>query len=130
VITAIAQPGRSNQSRCEAIQTRAMTGGSASGRNSNTWTIRRSENSAIVRASRRNSFDFSLEPAERDSPVTTLLEDCDDFRVLLTDGKFVASAGFDLRNDGAAVLSERWLDGARSAYDERSTIELSLSWEE
>ena len=48
----------------------------------------------------------------------------------LTDGKFVASAGFDLRNDGAAVLSERWLDRARSAYDERSTIELSLSWEE
>jgi hypothetical protein len=42
----------------------------------------------------------------------------------------VASAGFDLRNDGAAVLSEGRLDRARSVYDKRSTIELSLSWEE
>lgn len=58
--------GPSRPSSNPSTSSMMMTGGSASGRHSNTWTMRRSENSASVRASRRNASTRSLHrPAPR-----------------------------------------------------------------
>jgi hypothetical protein len=59
---------------------------------------------------------------ELDTPVTALVEEPDAYRLLLTEGRFVAAAGFEILDGGSA---------ARLAADRLATdrpVELRLTW--
>jgi hypothetical protein len=73
-------------------------------------------------------LDFSQADHERDSPAAALLEDFENFRFVLTDGRFVAGGGFDVPDRQYAVLSREWLDAAGKAYENRGRIDLVLTW--
>jgi hypothetical protein len=64
--------------------------------------------------------------AASDNPVTALLEDLDCYRFTLTDGRFVAARGFDLRNNGSVAVPVETPWDAIVANG--GILELSLSW--
>ena len=76
----------------------------------------------------RMRFDFTRELEERSSPATALLEDFENFRFVLTDGRFVAGGGFDVPDRRRAVISRDWAEAAGKAVSERRDIELVLTW--
>jgi hypothetical protein len=64
----------------------------------------------------------SVHEDDVDSPVAALVEELDRYRVVLTEGRFVAASGFEIEDDGAAV---------RLAPDRIPTdrpAELRLTW--
>ena len=73
-------------------------------------------------------FDFSKEPEPRDGPVPAMLQDLDDLRFVLTEGRFVAGGGFDVPDRMKASLSREWLAAAEKVMEARGEIELTLSW--
>ena len=76
----------------------------------------------------RMRFDFTRELEERSSPATALLEDFENFRFVLTEGRFVAGGGFDVPDRRGAVLSREWAEAVGRAVSEKREIELVLSW--
>ncbi len=81
------------------------------------------------RTSVRMKLDFSKEPKDRGSPVLKLLEDLDDLRFVLTEGKFIAGGGFDVPDRMNARLSRSWMAAAETAMEARREIELVLTWD-
>lgn len=77
----------------------------------------------------RIRFDFTREPEQREGPVVRMLEDIDDLRFVLTEGRFVAGGGFDVPDRTRAVVSREWLAAAEKALASRRAIELALTWE-
>ena len=81
------------------------------------------------RTSLRMKLDFSKDPEDRASPVLKMLEDVDDLRFVLTEGRFIAGGGFDVPDRMNARVSRSWLAAAESAMEARRAIELVLTWE-
>jgi hypothetical protein len=83
------------------------------------------------RGSLRIRFDFSREPEpeQQGGPVVRMLEDLDDLRFVLTEGKFIAGGGFDVPDRTKAVVSREWIEAAGKADDEKRAIELVLTWQ-
>jgi hypothetical protein len=84
------------------------------------------------RGSLRIRFDFTREPApgqQQGSPVVRMLEDIDDLRFVLTEGKFIAGGGFDVPDRARAVVSREWIEAAAQAEEEKRAIELVLTWQ-
>lgn len=59
--------------------------------------------------------------------VTGLLEDLDHYRIVLTDGRFVAATGFTLVDDGAAAVLA--MIPGNEVTDQTGPFDLTLSWE-
>jgi hypothetical protein len=76
----------------------------------------------------RMQFDFTRAVEERESPAAALLEDLENFRFVLTEGRFVAGGGFDVPDRTRAVLSRDWLAAVEKAMETRQTIDLALTW--
>ena len=76
----------------------------------------------------RMRFDFTRAVEERDSPAASLLEDLENFRFVLTEGRFVAGGGFDVPDRTRAVISREWLASLDKAMEARQTIDLALTW--
>jgi hypothetical protein len=76
----------------------------------------------------RMRFDFSREVETRDTPALALLEDLDNFRFVLTEGRFIAGGGFDVQDRARAAISPAWMQHAQEAVDARREIELVLVW--
>lgn len=81
------------------------------------------------RSALRVKLDFSKEPEDRASPVLKMLEDLDDLRFVLTEGKFIAGGGFDVPDRTNARLSRSWMAAAEAAMEARREIELVLTWD-
>jgi hypothetical protein len=77
----------------------------------------------------RMRFDFTREIEERESPALVLLEDLENFRFVLTEGRFVAGGGFDVPDRTRAVISREWMRQAEAAVEAKSEIELVLAWD-
>jgi hypothetical protein len=76
----------------------------------------------------RMRFDFSREVEDRNSPAAALLEDFENYRFVLTEGRFVAGGGFDVPNRTRAVLSREWIEAISRAVSDKREIELVLTW--
>jgi hypothetical protein len=76
----------------------------------------------------RVSLDLSSlddpEP-EIDSPVAALLEDLDRYRFVLTEGRFVGAAGFQVIENGSAATLQEIPDATLEA---RGVVTLTLTW--
>jgi hypothetical protein len=82
------------------------------------------------RSTLRIHFDFRAGTDERASAATVLLEELEDLRFVLTEGRFIGGGGFDVPvRGGAATLSGEWLSAAEDAMEARRTIDLVLAWE-
>ncbi|HJR60932.1 MAG TPA: hypothetical protein VJ813_16090 [Vicinamibacterales bacterium] len=81
------------------------------------------------RSTLRIRLDFAKDPEERASPVVKMLEDVDDLRFVLTDGRFVAGGGFDMPDRLTATVSRAWMAAAEKAIEAKRAIELALTWE-
>lgn len=81
------------------------------------------------RTSVRMTLDFSKDPVDRGSPVLKMLQDLDDLRFVLTEGKFIAGGGFDVPDRMNARLSRSWMAAAETAMEARREIELTLTWD-
>ena len=62
---------------------------------------------------------------EYDGPLTALLEDLPQYRVVLTEGRFVAAEGFAISADGAVATPQDWADSLETAV-----FRVSLTWVE
>ena len=76
----------------------------------------------------RMRFDFSREIEERDSPAAALLEDLENFRFVLTEGRFVAGGGFDVPDRTKAVISREWIARMEDALKAKQPLDLVLAW--
>jgi hypothetical protein len=84
------------------------------------------------RSSLRIRFDFSREPEPEQpqgGPVVQMLEDLDEVRFVLTEGKFIAGGGFDVPDRTKAVIAREWIEAAAKAEEEKRSIELVLTWQ-
>jgi hypothetical protein len=84
------------------------------------------------RGSLRILFDFTREPdpgQQQGGPVVRMLEDLDELRFVLTEGKFIAGGGFDVPDRTKAVISREWIEAAAEAEEEKRAIELVLTWQ-
>jgi hypothetical protein len=84
------------------------------------------------RGSLRILFDFTREPEpeqQQGGPVVRMLEDLDELRFVLTEGKFIAGGGFDVPDRTKAVISREWIEAAAHAEEEKRPIELVLTWQ-
>jgi hypothetical protein len=84
------------------------------------------------RGSLRILFDFTPEPEpgqQQGGPVVRMLEDLDELRFVLTDGKFIAGGGFDVPDRMRAVISREWIEAAAKAEEDKRAIELVLTWQ-
>lgn len=73
-------------------------------------------------------LDFSRPNRPSTSPAIRMAEEADRLRIVLTDGRFGPSVGFDVVDRKSATLADEWMTAAQSAFDRRTTIELMLSW--
>lgn len=78
----------------------------------------------------RIRLDFSQEVAERDTPVLSLLEDFENLRFALTSGQFAPGGGLDVQDRRFARISRGWSAQAAKAMEDRTGIELVLTWEQ
>jgi hypothetical protein len=62
---------------------------------------------------------------DTESPVTALLEDLDRYRFIVTDGRFVAAAGFDILEDGAAATLQ---EIPSETLEAGGMLKLCLAW--
>lgn len=76
----------------------------------------------------RMQFDFAREGDERDRPAAALLEDFENFRFVLTEGRFVAGGGIDVPDRHTAVISRAWIDHLGRAVEAKGQIGLVLTW--
>lgn len=88
-----------------------------------------SRESADERERLRIRLDFTQEVAERDTPVLSLMEDFENLRFALTSGQFVPGGGFDVQDRRFARISREWRAQVAQAMEERTAIDLVLSWE-
>jgi hypothetical protein len=66
--------------------------------------------------------DLSVEPAAEDSALDALIGNADDFRLVLTEGRFVSANGFTISGDGTVAVA----DGGKTPEGE--IVTLGLSW--
>ena len=66
--------------------------------------------------------DFSAEPGAEDSALDALIGDADDYRLVLTEGRFVSADGFTISGDGMVAVA----DGGKTPEGE--VLTLGLSW--
>ena len=76
----------------------------------------------------RIRLDFSREIDQHDRPATMLLEDFENYRFVLTEGRFVAGGGFDVPDRTRAVISREWIAAMNDALAAKRPIELALTW--
>jgi hypothetical protein len=76
----------------------------------------------------RVTLDFGHSVEARETPVSELFDEIDQFRFVLTEGRFGAVTGFDVSDGTSARLSHDWLERAEKASDGKKTIEFALSW--
>lgn len=81
------------------------------------------------RSTVRVRLDFAKAPEERDGPVVRMLDELDDLRFVLGEGRFVAGGGFDVPDRVRATVSREWLAAAGKAIETGAQIELALTWE-
>lgn len=77
----------------------------------------------------RIRFDFSRQVAQRDTPAAELLEGIEQFVFVLPEGGFVAGGGFDVPDRARARISKEWLGAVEAALEQRTTIDLILTWD-
>jgi hypothetical protein len=82
------------------------------------------------RSSLHMRFDFTREVEERETPARVLLEDLENFRFVLTEGRFVAGGGFDVQDRTRAVISREWVTNVEAARSAGREVELTLVWDE
>jgi hypothetical protein len=76
----------------------------------------------------RVRLDFSRPLEERQTPVSELAGAIEDFRFVLTEGRFGAVSGFEVTESVSARFSRDWMDRTEKAYEAKGTTEFSLSW--
>ena len=76
----------------------------------------------------RVRLDFSRPLEKKQTPASELAEAIEDFRFVLTEGRFGVVSGFDVTDGVSATLSRDWMDRAEKAYEAKGTIEFALSW--
>lgn len=76
----------------------------------------------------RMQFDFTRQIQERDGAASTLLEDIERFRFVLTEGQFLAGGGFDVPDRTKAAISREWMTRMEAALKEKRRIDLVLTW--
>lgn len=69
--------------------------------------------------------DLSGAPAVEDSALDALIGDANDYRIVLTEGAFVAASGFTISHDGMAAVVDR----GKAPEGEVLTLGLSWIWE-
>jgi hypothetical protein len=80
----------------------------------------------LVRIDAASAEREEAREGEADNPVNNLLEELDGYRFTLTEGRFVAAKGFDLRNGGSVAVPVETPWDAIVANG--GILELSLSW--
>jgi hypothetical protein len=88
----------------------------------------------LTRTGARATLTISVDVAaaladesERSTPVTDLLEDLARYRIVLTDGRFVAASRFRLSDDDTAAVPIEPSDDEIAAR--KGVLEFSLTWE-
>ncbi len=76
----------------------------------------------------RIQLDFSRAIVERDTPVSALLEDIEQFVFVISEGTFIAGGGFEVTDRAKAKLSKEAFDAIDAAMTARRPIELTLAW--
>jgi hypothetical protein len=76
----------------------------------------------------RIRLDFSREWEEGDSPAAALLEGFENFRFVLTEGRFIAGGGFEVPGRTTAVISREWMSQMEDALKTKHDIDLVLTW--
>jgi hypothetical protein len=76
----------------------------------------------------RLRFDFRRGIAERDTPALALLEELQEFRFVLTRGRFVEGGGFEVVDRANAKLSRESLRRFEAAMESGHVVEFVLSW--
>lgn len=74
------------------------------------------------------TFDFSREIEEKESPVSRLLQEGSDLRIMLSEGRFLDSPAFDITDGVQASMSDAWTAQAQEAFEARRSIQLRLTW--
>ena len=76
----------------------------------------------------RIRMDFTGGVQQRESAATVLLEDLEQMRFVMTEGRFVAGGGFDVPERTEALISREWMARLDEAARSRGKIELVLTW--
>lgn len=76
----------------------------------------------------RVTLDFGREVEEKTTPVRVLVEESDHLRIVLTQGRFGPSRGFDISDGVSATVSNEWIAAAEAAQKGGRAIELELRW--
>ena len=76
----------------------------------------------------RVRLDFSRPLEERQTPVSELAGAIEDFRFVLTEGRFGAVSGFEVTESVSARFSRDWMDRTEKAYEAKGTTEFAMSW--
>ena len=66
--------------------------------------------------------DLSVAPAAEDTALDALIGNADDYRRVLTEGRFVSAEGFTISGDGMVAVA----DGGKTPEGE--VLTLGLSW--
>jgi hypothetical protein len=73
-------------------------------------------------------FDFGVPISETNHPASVLLQDLASFKLVLTEGRFIAAEGWDISGD-VALVSREWLERVEDAQGAGHPLDLTLSWE-
>lgn len=79
-------------------------------------------------ASLKVTLDFTREVEEKTTPVRVLAEEADHLRIVLTQGRFGPSRGFDISDGVSAMISNEWIAAADAAQKDGRAIDLELRW--
>jgi hypothetical protein len=87
----------------------------------------------LARAGRQSiltvDIDLGADAVEDEGPLAAILADLDSLRFVMTEGRFVAAAGFDIDGGGTvATFSKDWLKRAEEP-GANGSIRMTLTWE-
>ena len=85
-----------------------------------------SEDGEVTRLTMR--FDFTRRLDLRETPACELIDEFQDFRFVLTRGRFVEGGGFDVRDRVGARMSAEAFARLEAAAESRATVDLVLAW--
>ena len=85
-----------------------------------TETLPSSPTGCVTRLTVR--VDLSVEPAAEDSALDALIGDADDYRLVLTEGRFVSADGFTISGDGMVAVADA------GKTPEEQVLTLGLEW--
>jgi hypothetical protein len=98
------------------------------------WRLGVPGEAELVTTGSRRSLEITVWPdqanedaVDEDDPLLALLSDWDDYRIVLTDGRFVAAQGFEISDDGTVA---RVVEAEETEEEpaEGEPLVLSLTW--